>query len=88
MRRNPEVSATGTNFWFGPYLIDSICDNGFVRVILPDGETVPVNHRDWKAFIPKNLSHAEERKLESSKDLDAELRLSRKIQKSPRFLKK
>ena len=70
MRRNPKPSAIGTDFWFGPDLIDSISVNGSVRVIPSDGQTNPVNHRDLKAFIPKNLSDAEERKLESSKDLE------------------
>jgi len=70
MRRNPKPSAIGTDFWFGPYLIDSISDNGSVRIILPDGKNIPANHRDLKAFIPKSLSDAEEKKLESSKDLE------------------
>jgi len=60
----------GTDFWCGPYLIDSISDNSSVRIILPDGQTIPVKHRDLKAFIPKSLSDAEEKKLESSKDLE------------------
>jgi hypothetical protein len=64
MRRNPKPSAIGTDFWFEPYLIDS------VTIILPDGQTIPVNQRDLKAFIPKSLSDAEEEKLESSKDLE------------------
>jgi hypothetical protein len=70
MRRNPKPSAIGTYFWFGPYLIESISDNGSVRISLPDGQTIPVNHRDLKAFIPKSLSDAEEKQLESSKDLE------------------
>jgi len=70
MRRNPKLSAIGTDFWFGPYLIDSISDNGSVRIILPDGQTIPLNHRDLKASIPKSLSDAEEKKLESSRNLE------------------
>ena len=69
MRRNPKPSAIGTDFWFGPYLIDSVSDNGSVRIILPDGQTIPVNHRDLKAFIPKSISDVEEKKLELSRDL-------------------
>ena len=34
------------------------------------GQTISVNHRDLKAFIPKSLSDAEDKKLESSKDLE------------------
>ena len=70
MRRNPKLSAIGTDFWFGPYLIDSISDNGSVRIILPHGQTIPLNHRDLKASIPKSLSDAEEKKLESSRNLE------------------
>jgi len=70
LRRNPKPSAIGTDFWFGPYLFDSISDNGSVRIILIDGQTITVNHRDLKALIPKSLSDAEEKKLESSKDLE------------------
>jgi hypothetical protein len=55
MRKNPKPSAIEPDFWFGPYLMDSISDNGSVRIMLPDGQTIPVNHRDLQDFIPKDL---------------------------------
>jgi len=54
------------------HLIDSTSDNACVRIILPYGQTIPVNHRHLKAFLPKSLCDAEEKKLESSKDLFSE----------------
>ena len=53
LRRNPKPSGIGTDFWFGPYVVDHVAENGSVRIILRDGQTIPVNHRDLKEFIPK-----------------------------------
>jgi hypothetical protein len=53
IRRNPKPSTIGTYFWFGPYPINSVSDNESVRIILTDEQTISVNHRDLKVFIPK-----------------------------------
>jgi hypothetical protein len=53
MRRNPKPSGIGTDFWSGTYMVDFVAENGSVRTMLSDGQTIPVNHRDLKEFIPK-----------------------------------
>jgi hypothetical protein len=51
MRRSPKPFGIGMDFWFGPYMVDSVAENGSLRTMLPDGETIPVNHRELKEFI-------------------------------------
>jgi len=66
MRRSPKNLAIGTYSWFGPCYIDCVSDNESERIILRDGQTIPVNHRDLKDFIPKTASDVEEKKLDLS----------------------
>ena len=70
MRRYPKTFTIGTDFCFGPYLFDSLPGNGSVRIIFTDGQTIPVNHRNLKGFIPKTASDVEEKKLDFPKDLE------------------
>ena len=42
MRRNSKPCGMGTEFWFGPYMVDSVAEHGSVRIKLPDGPTIPV----------------------------------------------
>jgi len=53
MRRNIKPSRFGTDFWFGLYLVYSTAEKGSLRFMLRDGQSIPVNHRDIKPFIPR-----------------------------------
>ena len=46
MRRNPKPSGMGTEFWFRPYMVHSVAENGSVGIKLPDGQTIPVYYRN------------------------------------------
>jgi hypothetical protein len=53
MRRNPKSFAIGTDLWFGSDVDESKSVNGSVRILIPDGQSIPLNHRDLKACVPK-----------------------------------
>ena len=46
--------------------MDSISDNGSLRIILQDSQKIPVNHRDWKSLIEKYPVTQERTMTESS----------------------